>query len=95
MDEPHFIAAVRYTERNPVCTGLVERPWDYPWSSARYRVGVVKNDPLVKERQPFGLAIDWGDLLLRDPRETLATSPQLPLPVGPTADSAVGQTPKS
>jgi len=26
--------AARYIERNPVRAGLVEKPWQWPWSSA-------------------------------------------------------------
>lgn len=34
LDEPHFILAARYIERNPVRAGLVDEPWQWPWSSA-------------------------------------------------------------
>lgn len=68
-DERHFIASVRYAERNPVRARMVELPWDYEWSSAAFRIGQKKKDPLVGERQPFGLDIDWEELLLSDPEE--------------------------
>lgn len=42
MDQSHFEAAVRYVERNPVRSGLVKKPWDWPWSSAREHVGLGK-----------------------------------------------------
>jgi putative transposase len=35
MDEPHLLAAARYVALNPVAAGLVSRPEDWPWSSAR------------------------------------------------------------
>ena len=35
MDEDHLMAAFRYVPLNPVKAGLVERPGDWPWSSAR------------------------------------------------------------
>ncbi len=35
MDEEHLMAAFRYVPLNPVKAGLVERPGDWPWSSAR------------------------------------------------------------
>jgi len=35
MDEPHLLAAARYVALNPVVAGLVSRPEDWPWSSAR------------------------------------------------------------
>ena len=34
MDEPHFVTALRYISLNPVRAGLVERPEQWPWSSA-------------------------------------------------------------
>lgn len=34
LDESHLMLAARYIERNPVRAGLVERPWQWPWSSA-------------------------------------------------------------
>jgi REP element-mobilizing transposase RayT len=34
-DEPHFIAAVRYVEENPVTAGLCAAPEEWPFSSAR------------------------------------------------------------
>jgi putative transposase len=35
MDENYLLAAVRYVEMNPVAAGLVKKPEDYPWSSAK------------------------------------------------------------
>jgi len=34
LDESHLMLAARYIERNPVRAGLVEKPWQWPWSSA-------------------------------------------------------------
>jgi putative transposase len=68
-DERHFIASVRYAERNPVRAGMVELPWAYEWSSAAWRTGRRGRDHLVEEREPFGLDIDWEELLLSDPGE--------------------------
>lgn len=34
LDMPHFWAALRYTELNPVRAGMVAEPDAYPWSSA-------------------------------------------------------------
>ena len=34
MDAAPTLAAARYVERNPVRAGLVEQPWQWPWSSA-------------------------------------------------------------
>lgn len=35
MDEPHFVAALRYVALNPVRARLVERAQDWEWSSTR------------------------------------------------------------
>jgi putative transposase len=39
LDERHLMAAARYVERNPVRAGLVNKPWDWKWSSARAHIG--------------------------------------------------------
>jgi len=69
LDERHLIAAARYVERNPVRAGVVERAWDYRWSSARFHVGRRKGDPLVGERDLLGLVDDWRGLLRQDPED--------------------------
>lgn len=46
LDGPHFRAAVRYVERNPVRAGLVNRAEDYPWSSAFAHCGLGR-DPVL------------------------------------------------
>jgi len=35
LDEPHLHAAVRYVENNPVRAKIVEKAYEYKWSSAR------------------------------------------------------------
>ncbi|MBU2599286.1 transposase, partial [bacterium] len=63
LDGVHLYTAIRYVERNPVRTGLVERAEDYPWSSALSHVkgitdSLLSNDlPLVKE------IVDWKGYL--------------------------------
>ena len=69
MDERHLLAALCYVERNPVRARLVTEPWDYPWSSAAFRVGLRDSDPIVTEREPFGIRTNWKELLRQDPPE--------------------------
>lgn len=38
LDEPYFLSAVRYVERNPVRARRVRKAWRYPWSSAALHV---------------------------------------------------------
>jgi putative transposase len=53
MDESHLLAAVRYTELNPVRAGLCDRVEDWRWSSVHAHVhgkcdGVVNVDPMLE-----------------------------------------------
>jgi len=34
LDEPHLLVALRYVEKNPVRAGIVEKAWQWKWSSA-------------------------------------------------------------
>ncbi len=47
LDEYHFLNALKYVEQNPVKVNMVRYPWDYRYSSARYRVGLAKDDRLL------------------------------------------------
>jgi putative transposase len=68
MDERHVSAAVRYVELNPVRGGLVESPYDYPWSSAKSHVSGAKDavlsgpcfltETMADWRQYLGMAQD-------------------------------------
>ena len=58
MDEPHTMTAMRYVERNPVRSGLVDAPEDWPWSSARGNLGQA-DDPLLPRRPADGVVTDW------------------------------------
>jgi len=44
LDERHLLAAARYIERNPIRAGMVKKPGDYIWSSARNHAVISKND---------------------------------------------------
>ena len=33
LDEPHLMVALRYVEKNPVRAGMVEKAWQWKWSS--------------------------------------------------------------
>ena len=46
LDDAHLIAATKYTERNPVRAGLVKKPWDWHWSSAKAHINSHKT-PLL------------------------------------------------
>ncbi|MDP3732189.1 MAG: transposase [Candidatus Omnitrophota bacterium] len=46
LDESHLVLAARYIERNPVRAGLVEKPWQWPWSSAINHTNKNRSSPI-------------------------------------------------
>ena len=67
MDQAYLIAAVRYVEKNPVRAGLVSKPWEYRWSSARLHMDKTDTDPLVSgDTMLRELIGDWGTYLRQD-----------------------------
>ena len=69
MDEQHLLRVVRYVELNPVRAGLVEKPEDYPWSSATAHIS-GHDDELVKIAPLLEMVDDWRKFLsekLTDP----------------------------
>jgi len=63
MDEYYLIATARYIALNPVRAGLVKKPVDYPWSSARAHVQ-GEDDILVKTGPLSGRINNWQEFLL-------------------------------
>lgn len=43
----YLLRVVRYVEQNPVRARMVDKAWDYVWSSAATHVGIAK-DPIIK-----------------------------------------------
>jgi putative transposase len=62
MDEPYWLAAVRYLAFNPVRAGLVDRPEDWPWSSVRAHLR-GRDDGLVDVSEVLAVAPRFADLL--------------------------------
>jgi putative transposase len=62
MDEAHLHACVRYVELNPVRAGLVERPEQWRWSSARAHLGLGA-DGLTDVGAMRARIEDWRALL--------------------------------
>jgi len=61
--DSHLMAVARYVELNPVRAGMVRRPADWEWSSARFHLGRAGADPLVSDRELLGLVDDWRAFL--------------------------------
>jgi len=68
MDEVYLVAAAKYIELNPVRAKLVQRPEEYPWSSARAHL-FARDDLLVKTRPLLDLVDDWARFLETDQKE--------------------------
>jgi putative transposase len=62
MDEAHLHVCFRYVELNPVRAGLVDRPEDWRWSSARAHLG-LSEDGLTDLAPARERIADWGALL--------------------------------
>lgn len=71
MDERHTVAAARYVELNPVRAGLVHRPEEYRWSSARAHLA-GRDDALVSARPLLARVPDWSTFLGARPEADLA-----------------------
>jgi putative transposase len=69
LDEQHLLAGVRYIERNPVRAGIVEKAWEYEWSSAKYHIGLREDDMLICDAELFQVIEGWEDFLQIDPPE--------------------------
>ena len=46
LDEPHLIVAAKYIERNPVRAKIINKPWQWKWSSALAHVNKAVELPL-------------------------------------------------
>ena len=68
MDDLHTLSAVRYIELNPVRAGLVARPEEYPWSSARAHL-LGCDDGLVRVAPMLERVCDWAALLGTSPTD--------------------------
>ena len=47
LDEPHLILAARYIERNPVRAQIVQKPWQWKWSSAKVHINKKEQSPIM------------------------------------------------
>ena len=62
MDEAYLLACARYVEINPVRAGLVRKPRDWRWSSARAHLA-GKNDGVVTVAPLLARAPAWAAFL--------------------------------
>ncbi|AEB08082.1 transposase [Desulfobacca acetoxidans] len=64
LDDDYLIRVTRYIEMNPVRAGLVAKPVDWPWSSARAHVQGVQDRLLAGASwPPEDLSSRWSEIL--------------------------------
>ena len=64
LDDAHLYRAIRYVERNPVRAKMVQRAWEYPYSSARIHVGEEENPAiLLSHRDQTMNEKEWREYL--------------------------------
>jgi putative transposase len=61
--ETHFLYALKYVEQNPVKAYMAKYPWDYKYSSARYRLNEVKEDKLLSNYEPIDKILNYKEFL--------------------------------
>ncbi len=67
LDTRHLRRALAYVERNPVRAGIVNRPEDHPWSSARVHLGLESDQSGLLDLEfwrGFGGEEAWRELLM-------------------------------
>jgi putative transposase len=69
LDDKHLEHAIRYVECNPVRAGMVDRPQDYPWSSATPHVLGVTDRYLDAGLPLIDVIKDWSAWLAGEPNE--------------------------
>ena len=76
LDEQHLIAATRYVERNPVRAKLVNKPWQWKWSSAA--VHTQKGKSLLSLGNFFALTdihpSEWEGYIISDEDKNIVES---------------------
>ena len=63
LDEEHFLYALRYVEQNPVKAYMVKHPWEYKYSSAKYRLKLIKEDKLLSSYEPIDKILNYQEFL--------------------------------
>ena len=72
MDESYLLVAARYVEMNPVAAGIVERPEEYPWSSASAHL-MAHDDKLMKAQPLLSMVGNWRAFLSLSSEDEITT----------------------
>jgi putative transposase len=65
LDKAHFLEALVYVDQNPVRSGMVESPWDFPWSSAVAHCGRMDPARLInlEKWKTISSIYGWNDVV--------------------------------
>ncbi len=63
LDPAHLYNAMRYVEQNPVRAGMVDKAWDYPYSSAKDHTGCGQSDIAIEPVDDQDTSISWKKYL--------------------------------
>ena len=72
-----------------VKAGMVRSAEEYRWSSARFHLGLVANDVLVKDKNLLGLVENWKDIFEKMTRKPIAGFSKPSVQVGQLAVSSL------
>ncbi len=67
----YLCTVIQYILRNPIKAGIVQKPWEYQWSSAAYHCDLVATDPLVQKDDLLSAIDNWQELLSSDSKLSL------------------------
>lgn len=81
MDETYLLSAARYVTLNPVAAGMVARPEEWPWSSARAHLA-GEDDAVVRVAPLLARVGDWATFIEGDLDEAMAGRLDLHLQTG-------------
>lgn len=62
----HISKAIRYVERNPVRAGMVQKPWQYSWSSTRAHLGQSYKIITLADISSYVCVSSWKEYLSQE-----------------------------
>ncbi|HQP09949.1 MAG TPA: transposase [Candidatus Omnitrophota bacterium] len=66
LHDRHLYRALRYVEQNPVRGQIVDKAWQYLWSSARWHLGLMKTPDIYLQESEIIERKRWKDYLCEE-----------------------------
>ena len=82
LDEVHFLHALKYVEQNPVKAHMVKYPWEYKYSSARYRLDLVSEDIVLPKYALMDNILDYKAFLRKTQTDAVKEKTRTGKPCG-------------